>query len=125
MFPAACCCGGGFLGAAAGIAMHQIWLVYLGYGVLGGVGLGIGYVSPVSTLIKWFPDKRGMATALAILGFGGGAFIASPMSVALMKHFSTPTSVGVVPTFVVVGALYFCSIIIGDRKSAVSGRRVS
>jgi MFS family permease len=77
------------------------------------VGLGIGYVSPVSTLIKWFPDKRGMATGMAIMGFGGGAFIASPMSVALMKHFSTPTSVGVVQTFVVMGALYFCSMMIG------------
>jgi MFS family permease len=113
MFTAACCFGGGFMVAAAGIALHQIWLVYLGYGVLGGVGLGIGYVSPVSTLIKWFPDKRGMATGMAIMGFGGGAFIASPMSVALMKHFSTPTSVGVVQTFVVMGALYFCSMMIG------------
>src|SRR3546814_12854541 len=101
MFPAACCCGGGFLGAAAGIAMHQIWLVYLGYGVIGGIGLGIGYVSPVSTLIKWFPDKRGLATGLAIMGFGGGAFIASPLSVALMSHFHSATSVGVAQTFVV------------------------
>ncbi|NYT58958.1 OFA family MFS transporter [Alcaligenaceae bacterium] len=113
MFAAACCFGGGFMVAALGVQLHQIWLVYLGYGVLGGVGLGIGYVSPVSTLIKWFPDKRGMATGMAIMGFGGGAFIASPMSVALMKHFSTPTSVGVVQTFVIMGALYFCSMMIG------------
>jgi MFS family permease len=113
MFVAACCFGGGFMVAALGIAWHQIWLVYLGYGVLGGTGLGIGYVSPVSTLIKWFPDKRGMATGMAIMGFGGGAFIASPMSVALMKHFSSETSVGVAQTFVVMGILYFISMMIG------------
>lgn len=113
MFVAASCFGGGFMVAAAGIALHQIWLVYLGYGVLGGIGLGIGYVSPVSTLIKWFPDKRGMATGMAIMGFGGGAFIASPMSVALMNYFQTPTSVGVTQTFVVMGALYFTSMVIG------------
>lgn len=113
MFVAACCFGGGFLVASAGIAMHQIWLIYLGYGVLGGIGLGIGYVSPVSTLIKWFPDKRGMATGMAIMGFGGGAFIASPLSVALMKYFQSPTSVGVTETFVVMGILYFTSMMIG------------
>lgn len=113
MFAAACCFGGGFLVASVGISWHQIWLVYLGYGVLGGIGLGIGYVSPVSTLIKWFPDRRGMATGMAIMGFGGGAFIASPMSVALMKHFSSPTSVGVAQTFVVMGILYFISMSIG------------
>ncbi len=114
MFVAACCFGGGFMVAAAGIAMHQIWLVYLGYGVLGGIGLGIGYVSPVSTLIKWFPDKRGMATGMAIMGFGGGAFIASPMSVALMDYFRTPQSMGVTETFIVMGGLYFVSMIIGS-----------
>ncbi|PLC50047.1 MFS transporter [Pollutimonas subterranea] len=113
MFVAACCFGGGFLVASAGVALHQIWLVYLGYGVLGGIGLGIGYVSPVSTLIKWFPDKRGMATGMAIMGFGGGAFIASPLSVALMNHFQTPTSVGVTQTFIVMGVLYFISMMIG------------
>ncbi len=69
--------------------MHQFWLLVLGYGVLGGVGLGIGYISPVSTLIKWFPDRPGMATGMAIMGFGGGAMIASPLSVALMNHFKT------------------------------------
>ena len=65
--------GTGFMVAAAGVAADQLWLVYLGYGVLGGIGLGIGYISPVSTLIKWFPDRPGMATGLAIMGFGGGA----------------------------------------------------
>jgi MFS family permease len=113
MFAAACCFGGGFMVGALGIAWHQIWLVYLGYGVIGGMGLGIGYVSPVSTLIKWFPDKRGMATGMAIMGFGGGAFIASPLSVALMNHFHSATSVGVAQTFVVLGILYFISMNIG------------
>ena len=83
--PAALCLGGGFLVSALGVYIHNIWLVYLGYGVLGGFGLGIGYISPVSTLIKWFPDRPGMATGMAIMGFGGGAFIASPLSVWLMQ----------------------------------------
>lgn len=113
MFVAACCFGGGFLISAAGVALHQIWLVYLGYGVLGGIGLGLGYVSPVSTLIKWFPDKRGMATGMAIMGFGGGAMIGAPLSVLLMDYFKTPTSVGVTETFVVMGVLYFISMAIG------------
>ena len=82
---------------------HTLWLIYLGYGVLGGIGLGLGYISPVSTLIKWFPDRPGMATGMAIMGFGGGAFIASPLSVWLMAQFSTPTHVGVAETFVVPG----------------------
>ena len=80
---------------AFGVYIHNLWLVYLGYGVIGGCGLGIGYISPVSTLIKWFPDRPGMATGMAIMGFGGGAFIASPLSVWLMAKFSTPTHVGV------------------------------
>ncbi len=90
MFAAACCFGGGFLVSALGVHLHQLWLIYLGYGVLGGCGLGIGYISPVSTLINWFPDRPGMATGLAIMGFGGGAMIASPLSVRLMAAFSTP-----------------------------------
>lgn len=113
MFAAACCFGGGFMVASLGIYLHQIWMVYLGYGVLGGIGLGVGYVSPVSTLIKWFPDKRGMATGMAIMGFGGGAFIASPLSVGLMSHFHSATSVGVAQTFIVLGILYFISMNIG------------
>ena len=75
----ALCFGGGFQVAALGVATHQFWLLLLGYGVLGGIGLGLGYISPVSTLIKWFPDRPGMATGLAIMGFGGGAMIASPL----------------------------------------------
>ena len=100
---AACCWGGGFLLAALGVHRHQIGLVYLGYGVIGGCGLGLGYVSPVSTLIKWFPDRRGMATGMAIMGFGGGAMIAAPLSDALMSRFASSTSVGVWQTFVVMG----------------------
>jgi len=94
MFVAACCFCGGFLVAALGVELHNLWVVYLGYGVLGGVGLGIGYISPVSTLVKWFPDRPGMATGLAIMGFGGGAMIGSPLATDLMKYFATPTSLG-------------------------------
>lgn len=84
---AACLWGGGFVLGGLGILSHQLWLVYLGYGVLGGCGLGLGYVSPVSTLIRWFPDRRGMATGMAIMGFGGGAMIAAPMKQALLRTF--------------------------------------
>jgi len=113
MFAAACCFGGGFLVAALGLQLHQLWLVYFGYGVLGGIGLGIGYVSPVSTLIKWFPDRRGMATGMAIMGFGGGAMIASPLSLQLMNTFKSETSMGVTETFVVLGVVYFIYMCIG------------
>src|SRR5919205_3036163 len=104
---AACCWGLGFLISAAGVSVHNIWLIYLGYGVLGGCGLGLGYISPVSTLIKWFPDHPGMATGLAIMGFGGGAMIGSPLAVNLMKRFRTAASPGVAETFVVLGVAYF------------------
>ena len=107
MFTAALCWSGGFLIAAVGVYLHNIWIVYFGYGIVGGFGLGLGYISPVSTLIKWFPDRPGMATGMAIMGFGGGAFIASPLSVWLMQQFSTPTHVGVAETFLALGAIYF------------------
>jgi MFS family permease len=110
---AALCWGFGFLIGALGIDMHQLWLVYLGYGVLGGCGLGIGYITPVSTLIAWFPDRRGMATGMAIMGFGGGALVASPLSVALMKRFASATSTGVAQTWVVLGLLYLVCMTIG------------
>ena len=84
---AAACWGGGFLVGAAGIHTQQLWLLYLGYGVLGGCGLGLGYVSPVSTLLRWFPDRRGMATGMAIMGFGGGAIIAAPLKDFLIRTF--------------------------------------
>jgi MFS family permease len=99
--------------AAVGVYLHNIWIVYFGYGIVGGFGLGLGYISPVSTLIKWFPDRPGMATGMAIMGFGGGAFIASPLSVWLMQQFSTPTHVGVAETFLALGAIYFCFMMVG------------
>jgi len=114
MFAAALCFAGGFLIGAYGTAAHQLWIVYLGYGVLGGVGLGLGYISPVSTLIKWFPDRPGMATGMAIMGFGGGAMIASPLSVWLMSVFSTPTHIGVAKTFVVLGLIYAFFMLVGS-----------
>ena len=84
---AACCWGGGYLIGSVGIYTHQLWLLYLGYGVLGGCGLGLGYVSPVSTLIRWFPDRRGMASGMAIMGFGGGAILGAPMKEYFIKIF--------------------------------------
>jgi len=103
---ALCWCGG-LLISAIGVNTHQLWLMWLGSGVVGGIGLGLGYISPVSTLIKWFPDKRGMATGMAIMGFGGGAMIGSPLAAELMKMFSSPTSVGVAQTFIVMAVVYF------------------
>jgi MFS family permease len=113
MFAAALCFSGGFLISAVGVWVHQLWLTYIGYGVIGGCGLGIGYISPVSTLIKWFPDRPGMATGMAIMGFGGGAMIASPLSVWLMSRFNTPTHVGVAETFVVLGLIYAFFMLVG------------
>jgi MFS family permease len=109
----ACCFGSGFIFSALGIYWHQLWMIYLGYGVVGGIGLGLGYVSPVATLIRWFPDKRGMATGLAIMGFGGGALIGAPLAVNLMHYFSSTTSNGVYQTFTVMGIVYFLIILLG------------
>ncbi|MEK1853593.1 MAG: OFA family MFS transporter [Phyllobacterium sp.] len=109
---ALCWCGGMVL-AAFGVIAHQLWLMWLGSGVIGGVGLGLGYISPVSTLIKWFPDRRGMATGMAIMGFGGGAMIGAPLANLLMNHFKTPESVGVWQTFLVMAAGYFVFMICG------------
>ena len=113
MFTAALCFGGGFLVSAFGVCLHNLWIVYLGYGVLGGIGLGLGYISPVSTLIKWFPDRPGMATGMAIMGFGGAAFIAAPLSVWLMAKFSAPNHVGVAETFIILGFIYLCFMMVG------------
>jgi MFS family permease len=113
MFTAGLCFGGGFLVSAVGVYLHNLWVIYLGYGVLGGIGLGLGYISPVSTLIKWFPDRPGMATGMAIMGFGGAAFIASPLSVWLMRQFSTPIHVGVAETFIVLGVVYCFFMMVG------------
>ncbi|UFQ97554.1 OFA family MFS transporter [Pseudomonas wenzhouensis] len=103
---ALCWCGG-LLISALGIYSHQIWLLWLGSGVIGGIGLGLGYISPVSTLIKWFPDKRGMATGMAIMGFGGGAMVGAPLAAILMNHFASAEGVGVWQSFVVMAVIYF------------------
>jgi MFS family permease len=130
---AALCWGGGFIIAGVGMLMHQLWVIWLGLGVIGGIGLGLGYISPVSTLIKWFPDRRGMATGMAIMGFGGGAMIGSPLAVILMnggnfidvdlpvignwqlhfEGFRTATEVGVWQTFMVMGTIYLVAMLCG------------
>jgi MFS family permease len=109
---ALCWCGG-LLISALGIYLHQLWMMWLGSGVIGGIGLGLGYISPVSTLIKWFPDRRGMATGMAIMGFGGGAMIGSPLATILMNHYRTAESVGVWETFVTLAAGYFIFMLAG------------
>ena len=123
MFVSACCWAAGFLIAAGGIASRQLWLVYLGYGVVGGIGLGIGYISPVSTLIKWFPDRPGLATGMAIMGFGGGALIASPLSTQLLSWFdagydparagSVASGAAVTKLFLTLGIGYFAVMMFG------------
>ena len=112
-FVSACCWCGGMLVAALGVMTHQLWLMWLGAGVIGGIGLGLGYISPVSTLIKWFPDRRGMATGMAIMGFGGGAMIGAPLANILMNYFKTDTTVGVWQTFVVMAIIYFAFMLGG------------
>lgn len=109
---ALCWCGG-MLFSALGVYLHQFWMMIVGSGIIGGIGLGLGYISPVSTLIKWFPDRRGMATGMAIMGFGGGAMIGSPLAADLMKYFATPTDVGVMQTFVVMACIYFVFMMAG------------
>ena len=109
---ALCWCGGLVLGAI-GVVTHQLWLLWLGSGVIGGVGLGLGYISPVSTLVKWFPDRRGMATGMAIMGFGGGAMIGAPLADLLMNFYKTPTSVGVWETLLTMVAIYFFFMMVG------------
>jgi len=112
-FVAALCWAGGFVISAFGVYVHQLWILWLGLGLIGGVGLGLGYISPVSTLVKWFPDRRGMATGMAIMGFGGGAMIGSPLANLLINYFKSPTSVGVWQTFVCMGVIYFVFMMIG------------
>lgn len=108
----ACFCGG-LLVSALAVSIHSLPLLYLGYGVLGGIGLGLGYIAPVSTLMKWFPDRPGMATGMAIMGFGGGAMIGSPLGVHLMDSFKSSTSVGVTGAFGAMACLYALSMSFG------------
>jgi MFS family permease len=110
---AALCWGGGLLISSYGVHIHQFWIIFLGTGVIGGIGLGLGYISPVSTLIKWFPDRRGLATGMAIAGFGGGAMIGAPLAALLMKNYATATDVGVEQTFITMGIIYLVFMTIG------------
>ena len=115
MFTSACCWASGFAIAALGISVGSIWLVYLGYGVVGGIGLGLGYISPVSTLIKWFPDRPGLATGMAIMGFGGGAMVAAPLSRSLLSFYGgdSPDGDAVTKLFLTLGALYLVVMMLG------------
>jgi MFS family permease len=113
MFVAGCCWSLGFVVSAFGVATDQLWLVYLGYGVIGGIGLGIGYISPVSTLIKWFPDRPGLATGLAIMGFGGGALVAGPLSNKLLSTFGDNPADAIAPAFLTLAAIYFVMMTLG------------
>lgn len=112
-FVSTLCWCGGLLISALGVYLHQLWMLWLGSGVIGGIGLGLGYISPVSTLIKWFPDRRGMATGMAIMGFGGGAMIGSPLATALMGFFQSDTHAGVWEAFVTMALIYFVFMLIG------------
>ncbi|MEV7866174.1 OFA family MFS transporter [Streptomyces sp. NPDC088124] len=112
MTVALCCFSSGFLIAALGAATEQFWLIVLGYGFVGGIGLGIGYISPVSTLIKWFPDRPGMATGIAIMGFGGGALIASPWSAQMLKSYGTGSE-GIAYAFLTHGLVYAAFMTLG------------
>jgi len=115
MVIAAVCFGGGFEIAALGVHLHQLWLLYLGYGVVGGLGLGLGYLAPVANLVRWFNDRPGLATGMAIMGFGGGAMIGSPLAKDLIAHFhgADPSSPGVAPAMVVMGAVYLVAMLFG------------
>jgi MFS family permease len=113
MFVSAVCFALGFYISYFGVVTHQLWLLYLGYGFVGGIGLGLGYISPVSTLIKWFPDRPGLATGMAIMGFGGGAMIGSPLSIKLMAYFKSAGDIGVGKTFLTMGTIYFIFMMFG------------
>jgi MFS family permease len=110
---AALCFGGGFFLSAVGVWTHEIWLLYLGYGVLGGCGLGIGFNTPIPVLLRWFPDRPGLATGFAVMGFGGGAILAAPLSQALLARFASKSSTGVAESFLVLGSLYSILMLAG------------
>ena len=103
----------GFAIAGFGVSIEQLWVVYLGYGVIGGIGLGLGYISPVSTLIKWFPDRPGLATGLAIMGFGGGAMLAAPLTQWLLSTYAETEAQALVPTYLTLGSIYAVLMLLG------------
>jgi len=113
MAAAALAWASGFVIGSVGIATGQLWLVYFGYGFIGGIGLGLGYISPVSTLIKWFPDRPGLATGLAIMGFGGGAMLASPFSNFLLGFFADDPADALVPSWLTLAVFYACLMALG------------
>jgi MFS family permease len=121
---AASCFGAGFFLAAAGVHRHEISLLYLGYGVLGGCGLGLGFNTPIPVLLRWFPERKGLAAGLAIMGFGGGAILAAPLSTALMRRFASDTSVGVVETLVALGVLYTLAMLAGAFLFRLPSREI-
>ena len=112
-FIAALCWGGGMIIGGLGVSIHQLWLVYIGCGLIGGVGQGLGYIAPVSTLIKWFPDRRGLATGFAIMGYGGGAMIGAPLAVWLMARFTANGIPGVAASLSILGLIYVIVMSIG------------
>jgi len=124
MLASGLCWASGFLIGALGVSTDQLWLVYLGYGFIGGIGLGIGYISPVSTLIKWFPDRPGLATGLAIMGFGGGALIASPLSARLLETYggNAESPDGIVASFLTLAAVYAVAMTLGAFTARVPAK---
>src|SRR5580698_2914144 len=124
-FIAALCWGGGLALGGYGVLIHQLWLVFLGCGFIGGIGQGLGYITPVSTLIKWFPDRRGMATGFAIMGYGGGAMIGSPLAVWLMAQFKSHGLNSVSTTLMTMGGIYMLVMstgALGFRVAAANWR---
>jgi MFS family permease len=113
MFYSATCFGLGFIVAAFGVHLHSLPVIFLGYGVIGGIGLGLGYIAPVSTLIKWFPDRPGLSTGLAIMGFGGGAMIGAPLANNLMAYFKTSGHQPIAMTMLCMGVIYFAFMMFG------------
>ena len=113
MLAACACFCGGLLLAALGVKLKMLWLIWMGYGFVGGIGLGLGYIAPVSTLVKWFPDRPGMATGMAIMGFGGGALIASPLAQELMSHFAKGADTGAAAALMTMAGIYMLFILFG------------